>query len=63
MGTPITCPIGHSVDKYPWNWTSSRGPYNIDHLVVGPGGIFLIDSKNYHSWVYWVDGDGCRFRL
>jgi hypothetical protein len=23
---------------------------NLDHLVIGPGGVFVIDSKQYRGW-------------
>jgi Nuclease-related domain len=25
---------------------------NIDHLVIGPGGVFVIDSKQYRGWLH-----------
>jgi hypothetical protein len=30
---------------------------NIDHLVVGPGGVFVIDSKQYRGSL-WLDSSG-----
>jgi Nuclease-related domain len=30
---------------------------NIDHLVIGPGGVFVIDSKHYHGRLQ-LDGSG-----
>jgi hypothetical protein len=35
----------------PGSWT------NIDHLVVGPGGVFVIDSKHYRGHLE-LDGSG-----
>jgi len=32
------------------------GKGNFDHIVIGPGGIFLIETKNY-SGFYKIDGD------
>ena len=29
---------------------------NIDHVVVGPGGVFVIDSKNWSGDVRVVEG-------
>lgn len=34
---------------------------NIDHLVIGPAGVFVIDSKNYRGYV-WVDAAGTLWR-
>jgi hypothetical protein len=50
--------VFHDLAVPPGPRSRRRSSANIDHLVVGPGGIFLIDSKNYESWVYWVDEDG-----
>jgi hypothetical protein len=30
---------------------------NIDHLVIGPGGVFVVDSKQYRGWLQ-LDGSG-----
>jgi hypothetical protein len=30
---------------------------NRDHLVIGPGGVFVIDSKHYRGWL-WLDAVG-----
>jgi Nuclease-related domain len=30
---------------------------NIDHLVIGPGGVLVIDTKRYRGRL-WLDGDG-----
>ena len=32
-------------------------PANIDHLVIGPGGVLVIDSKQYRGRL-WLDPDG-----
>jgi Nuclease-related domain len=32
-------------------------PANIDHLVIGPGGVLVIDSKQYRGRL-WLDGYG-----
>jgi len=51
----------HALSQLPTGWwvlhdlqVGSRGA-NIDHLVVGPGGIFTINTKNLSSNV-WVGG-------
>jgi len=45
------------------DWTLLRGYRNrrgeIDHLLVGPGGLFAIEVKNINATVY-VDGDRWR---
>jgi Nuclease-related domain len=28
-----------------------RSQANIDHLVIGPGGVFVVDSKQYRGWL------------
>lgn len=33
-----------------------RGRFNIDHLLVGPAGVFVLETKNLHGTVA-VDGD------
>ena len=33
---------------------------DIDHLVVGPGGVFTLNTKNHPSGKVWVAGDGVR---
>jgi len=30
---------------------------DIDHLVVGPGGVFTINARHHHGGRMWVDGD------
>jgi Nuclease-related domain len=35
-------------------------PANIDHLVVGPGGVLVIDSKQYRRRL-WMDSYGLRW--
>lgn len=32
---------------------------DIDHLVVGPGGVFTINTKHHHDGHVWVGGDAC----
>lgn len=51
------------LDQLPPTWSAvhdlrwpGRQRANIDHLVVGPGGIFVIDSKNWSGGVTITDG-------
>jgi Nuclease-related domain len=37
-------------------WQSPGSRANIDHLVIGPGGVFVIDSKHYRGHLQL---DGC----
>ncbi|MDQ7993570.1 MAG: nuclease-related domain-containing protein [Propionicimonas sp.] len=32
---------------------------DIDHLVVGPGGVFTVNAKHHHGGEVWVGGDAC----
>lgn len=34
-------------DYHPLDRSGQPAPWNIDHIVIGPKGIFLLDSKNY----------------
>jgi hypothetical protein len=33
-----------------------RGQFNIDHVLVGPAGVFVLETKNLHGMVL-LDGD------
>jgi hypothetical protein len=50
--------VFHDLVVPPGPRSRRRSSANIDHLAVGPGGVFLIDSKNYESRVYWLEGEG-----
>jgi hypothetical protein len=34
---------------------------NVDHIAIGPGGVFVIDSKRWKGYA-WVDGNGHAWR-
>jgi hypothetical protein len=34
---------------------------NVDHVAIGPGGVFVIDSKRWRGYV-WVDANGHAWR-
>jgi hypothetical protein len=38
-------------------WPSPALKANIDHLVIGPGGVLVIDSKRYRGRL-WLDASG-----
>jgi Nuclease-related domain len=50
--------VFHDLQVPPSPRSRRRSNANIDHLLVGPGGVFVVDSKNYQSRVYWVDETG-----
>ena len=31
---------------------SSHGTTQIDHILVSPFGIFVVETKNYKGWIY-----------
>ncbi len=31
---------------------SQHGTTKIDHIVVSPYGIFIVETKNYTGWIY-----------
>jgi len=45
---------------FKWGWVVvhdlNRIKSNLDHVLVGPGGVFVLDTKNLHGTVV-VDGD------
>ena len=45
-----------------WSFLNSipvRTRSDIDHLVIGPGGIFTINTKHHHGGVVWVAEGAC----
>lgn len=34
-----------------------NGRYNFDHIVVGPSGVFIIETKNWNGHVQFLDGE------
>lgn len=38
-------------DFHPAHPTGGVAPWNVDHIVIGPTGVFVIDTKNYSSQV------------
>ena len=43
MGGPARRPVG-------------KGDSDIDHVVIGPGGVFTINTKNHSGQKVWVAG-------
>ncbi len=39
-------------------YKSRTSPANLDHIVVGPGGVTVIDAKNWNSGPVRLDGQG-----
>ena len=57
--------VAEALSHLPESWTvmhdrllsPGRSPVNLDHVVVGPGGAFFIDAKNWRgSITAWEDG-------
>lgn len=52
--------VGALLDKLPDGWTSfhalpvGSGEADIDHLVVGPGGVFVVNTKSHQGAEVWV---------
>jgi len=38
------------------NLTLPKRADDVDHLVVGPNGIFALETKNHRGHIYWRDG-------
>lgn len=38
------------------NLTLPRRNDDVDHLVIGPNGIFALETKNHRGRIYWRDG-------
>lgn len=36
---------------------TTEGTYQIDHILVGPKGIFVIETKNYNGYIYGNEWD------
>ncbi|MFJ8893394.1 nuclease-related domain-containing protein [Leifsonia sp. NPDC102414] len=52
--------VGATLDRLPDGWTAfhalpvGSGDADIDHLVVGPGGVFAVNTKNHSGAEVWV---------
>jgi hypothetical protein len=52
--------VGAMLDRLPAGWTVfhavpvGQGDADIDHLAVGPGGVFAINTKNHRGAKVWV---------
>ncbi|MGJ4843293.1 nuclease-related domain-containing protein [Leifsonia sp. Le1] len=52
--------VGAMLDRLPDGWTVfhalpvGNGDADIDHLVVGPGGVFVVNTKNHQGAEVWV---------
>jgi hypothetical protein len=53
---PVETPVNGLLDVSPRR-LKQGGRANIDHLVIGPGGVFVIDSKQYRGRRQ-LDGSG-----
>ena len=41
----------------PLPWTNLSPPFSqIDHILVSPGGVFLIETKDMNGWVFGSPG-------
>jgi Nuclease-related domain len=55
--------IAHQLAKLPGGWhvfhslSASSHASDIDHVVVGPGGVFILNTKHHPGATIWVDGD------
>ena len=55
-------PVGRLLDKLPDGWAVlhavpvGKGDTDIDHVVIGPGGVFTINTKNHSGQKVWVAG-------
>ncbi len=56
--------VGRILDSLPSGWSTfhalpiGKADSDIDHLVVGPGGIFVINTKHHSGKKIWVSGRG-----
>src|SRR5687767_11173747 len=54
--------VGRLLDKLPDGWAVlhavpvGKGDSDIDHVVIGPGGVFTINTKNHSGQKVWVAG-------
>lgn len=54
--------VASRLSRLPEGWTvlhslpAGRNGADIDHLVVGPGGVFTINTKHHHDASVWVAG-------
>jgi len=32
---------------------SEQGTTQIDHILISPYGVFIIETKNYTGWIFW----------
>ena len=54
--------VGRLLEKLPEGWTVlhavpvGKGDSDIDHVVIGPGGVFTINTKNHAGQQAWVPG-------
>ncbi|MGH9098326.1 MAG: nuclease-related domain-containing protein, partial [Acidimicrobiales bacterium] len=55
--------VAHQLAKLPGGWhvfhslPSSSHASDIDHVVVGGGGVFIMNTKHHPGATIWVDGD------
>jgi hypothetical protein len=55
--------VGRRLDKLAPGWKAlhsipvGRGDSDIDHLVVGPGGVFTVNTKHHPGKKVWVGGE------
>jgi hypothetical protein len=57
---PAPWPAGAARVGHPAGPGRPRQPANIDHLAIGPGGVFVIDSKRSSCWAGSLDPSGWR---
>lgn len=54
--------VGRLLEKLPEGWSVlhavpvGKGDSDIDHVVMGPGGVFTINTKNHSGQKVWVAG-------
>lgn len=54
--------VGRLLDKLPNGWAVlhavpvGKGDSDIDHVVIGPGGVFTVNTKNHSGQKVWVAG-------
>jgi hypothetical protein len=54
--------VGRLLEKLPEGWTVlhavpvGKGDSDIDQVVIGPGGVFTINTKNHAGQKVWVAG-------
>ncbi|MEO6310574.1 MAG: nuclease-related domain-containing protein [Leifsonia sp.] len=52
--------MGRILDMLPAEWTvlhalpAGMGALDIDHLVIGPSGVFTVNTKHHHDKLVWV---------